>query len=67
MQAANIILDRGWGRPTTEIDIQVTVRPLAQYTTEELDALLAAMPDDEGIVDGQLVAPMGDNPPEPRV
>ena len=69
MQAANIILDRGWGKPTTQIDIEVSAKPLQQYTTEELDRMIAAMPDDEeAAVEGQLVAPMGsgDTLPEPR-
>ena len=50
IQAANIILDRGWGKPTTEVDIQISARPLQQYSLAELEAMIKVLPDDGGPV-----------------
>ena len=49
LQAANMLLDRGFGKPTTEIDVQLglaTERPLAHYSLEELNSMLKVLPDE---------------------
>lgn len=42
VDAAKSLLDRGWGKPSSEIDIHLTVqRQLEGMTTEELERLAA--------------------------
>lgn len=45
MQAATILLDRGYGRAVqqTEIDAQLTARPLEQYSVAQLETMVPAM------------------------
>ena len=64
LQAANMLLDRGFGKPTTEIDIQLGLseRPLAHYTLEEINRMLEVLPDEEDSASVALPEPQEQRP-----